>query len=69
MGDGTGCDNMTCIIVKFNEFTNKRKIQNDCDELTNNVETSITTNEPELKRIRTDNFETDLEINSTEVQI
>jgi len=45
-GDGTGCDNMTCVIIVFKELqstadsrtTNKRKAETDTDSVEDEVE-------------------------------
>jgi hypothetical protein len=68
MGDGTGCDNMTAIIVKFENLSSKRKLDVDTnDEVESNVETDLKT-EPEAKRIKTtDNCENDNEVKETEI--
>ena len=51
MGDGTGCDNMTCIIVTFGD---RQKAKRERDE--NEVETS----EPMNKRVRVSDDGNDL---------
>ena len=50
-GDGTGCDNMTAVIVKFNKSLKSLK-----DEASpeNGVETSEECSEPASKKLRLD---------------
>ena len=50
MGDGTGCDNMTAVIVKFNKSL--KDLAEPSSE--NGVETSEDCNEPASKKLRLD---------------
>ena len=50
MGDGTGCDNMTAVIVKFNKSL--RDLAESSPE--NGLETSEECNEPASKKLRLD---------------
>jgi len=51
-GDGTGCDNMTCVIVVFKDTsawphaTNKRKAETDADAVENESETKRPRKDP-----------------------
>lgn len=46
MGDGTGCDNMTCIIVVFN------KVQNSCKRDNEDLDVSASDEQQPEKRAR-----------------
>lgn len=63
-GDGTGCDNMTAVIVKFVDINRKRKLEEETDNGVNNdlpVESgdkrSDSSEEPKPKRIKINDFE------------
>lgn len=74
-GDGTGCDNMTAVIVKFVSTTNlKRKseeIENNSNE---NIDSMVTSNdnngvseEPQTKRSK--QMETEVDTNEVEASV
>ena len=50
MGDGTGCDNMTAVIVKFNKSLKDQTVPSPA----NGVETSEDCTEPASKKLRLD---------------
>ena len=50
MGDGTGCDNMTAVIVKFNKSLKDQAVASP----ENGVERSEECNEPASKKLRLD---------------
>lgn len=58
MGDGTGCDNMTCIIVKFKNLSVKRKADSINSNNSDYIESesvkpeSDSNPEPDQKRIK-----------------
>ena len=53
MGDGTGCDNMTAVIVKFNKSLKSLKDEAEPSP-ENGVETSEECSEPASKKLRLD---------------
>ncbi|XP_054153555.1 probable protein phosphatase CG10417 [Oppia nitens] len=55
-GDGTGCDNMTAVIVKFVGQVSKRKLDDDENEVNNHkvdVDSVVKSDEPSAKRVKT----------------
>lgn len=71
LGDGTGCDNMTCIIVKFANTSSKRKLEDEeCEGIESNAKQVVSKeSEPDPKRIKTDICENDSEVTESEIKV
>lgn len=58
MGDGTGCDNMTCIIILFNKSSNSKRDSEDLDKSTSDEQQPEKRARVEEETVQTDTWST-----------